>query len=1288
MRRARLSLVTRDNVGSSLVRPPPLRISIRMHVFILVCMFPVLTTEGVVVFAEHSSISSGGRDLRQDPAVIAEHGGSSGTFSSFSSEKMADYNHSGSLGGSQEISVSHSSMLPADDITKDIEKTERDLKKRKKKIQQLKEKLLDGLDFHAESSSASTSGLIPGNTSGAKVPSVAHDHDQTTAAVANEMGGYSGSAESARQPVTGTISKVLSISTRDNNVSTFDPSSIPVSLDLPTVSATSVNVEDDKKFSGTSTVAHPHILDDDDLDWTNKTLAQLAELSKIQNSRSNADHSKPGQSSPPENPFTQPGGILARITSWFHAESEYNNSSLSTLDMRSQDEIIEELKASILEHAKREKKAEQSIKARKDALKLAVHELQELETEINATEYTLLKAQADMNKQRERMDVLENDKKMRDATEELENAAAALKDGKLLHIDYETGRVTDLRIDSLVDTLENNGRDIVNHDNNDNDKDRQGQIFGETTTKDQSILGLLEERLGFKSANQKPYSDLAEVESVMNMAGGSGSDSFHQEVAPGFTKFAAKKNGTSEGENTGNLEGKTTTEAKVSTENSRSGFLLSSSTTLPALSSEAAVPDSELSTPHRSHALVHDIPTIVSSVNVKDKLQAAEEKLAAVTVEKSPYQDHYVTDKNIKQIKGGVSDFSASKRKMTRIKKAIELAKRARHDSDPALIESETGLIIDMAKLMAAAAIGGLVSRSMRMPIILGFIAGGIACGPSGLHLVNGIRRMQTLASLGSVFMMFALGVDFPVEEVLRLRRLVVTSTFAGQLIIVVLVGYLLKESGFAGSLRSACMVSVGLSVSSTSIALDHLGGNEIGNSRRDSAGVKHGEGPSLSTELYSNIIFGMIACNELTSAFILSVPELVVPDTASTEHLGAVGGHFDSTLRLIFIVVYLLVLLLGTGRFSFAWRFVDICMSHLMRCLSCNKSNSLSRFETPNTSVDRFSSSMLYSSSSAGLPMFVTSGFGSGSRSKKKRGLVRNELQLVMLTIVSFCLVCAVLASVLGLSLELGAFFAGLLVRRTTRLDDGSGGKAASYRHVRQSLAKNAELAFAECDHGDLDLGTPSKPEALINKVQDVPDAKRGHVFAQVNLGTIIGIVMPLRIFFSFLYYATAGMALNLLFMFNNFHVIFGLALFVSTMKAVIFGFALLASGAPKQPSFTSGIAMSSIGEISLLYINKAHLLNESLVTRRMMLIYMASTIFSMILTPMILRFFVGRNQQHHVINSEKVDGGNSHQQVVMEMTATNVSHVDKEGIHTGKSRRRKKEHLNTEDNVFPVMV
>jgi Kef-type K+ transport system membrane component KefB len=684
---------------------------------------------------------------------------------------------------------------------------------------------------------------------------------------------------------------------------------------------------------------------------------------------------------------------------------------------------------------------------------------------------------------------------------------------------------------------------------------------------------------------------------------------------------------------------------------------------------------------HRTHALPHDILVKASALTKeenhgKDELLAAEAHLAAIAEEKQIQNEEKERKPNAKSTHKTAS--VAPTKISRRMKRAIERARRARRDSDPALIESESGLIIDMAKLMAAAAVGGAVARFARMPIILGFIAGGIFCGPSGLNLVNDIRRMQTLASLGSVFMMFALGVGFPVEEVLRLRKLVVTSTFLGQVAIVILGGYVLTACGFAENIHSAFMVSTGLSVSSTSIVLNHLSSYSTGKGKERSlspgfggrSGGSSGIGDgNASIGLYGRIVLGMVACNELTSAFILSVPELVVP-VAATDYLGVLTSNFYRILWLVCVAVFMLMLVLGVGPFKFILRIIDLMISLCLRCVSFRGTQ------------------LSYRAVDKGNPR--SSGTNHRSSGTNDRGLSQSELQLLILTMVAFCLVCAVITNMAGLSLEMGAFIAGLLVARAAispRRRDHPGRKNPKRLLAKKSEANSAEASFA-ASAADEALGTPSKPEDYTHDgpTNRVARGSGRQAFAQMDSSIFISIVMPLRIFFSFLYYATAGMALNPLFMFNNFHVIISFALLTSVCKAAIFTAALLASGAPRISSVTSGLVMSSVGEISLLYINKAHVLNETLVTRRMMLIYMASTIFSMILTPVILRLFVSRSH-HRILHSELVNGDTRYKQAVMEMTTVAFDSGSQEGEHVGGSRRRKKEHNSDEEiNVLPV--
>ena len=110
----------------------------------------------------------------------------------------------------------------------------------------------------------------------------------------------------------------------------------------------------------------------------------------------------------------------------------------------------------------------------------------------------------------------------------------------------------------------------------------------------------------------------------------------------------------------------------------------------------------------------------------------------------------------------------------------------------------------------------------------------------------------------------------------------------------------------------------------------------------------------------------------------------------------------------------------------------------------------------------------------------------------------------------------------------------------------------------------------------------------------------------------------------------------------------------------------------------------MSSVGEISLLYINKAHVMNESIITRRMMLLYMASTVFSLTFTPLVLRFLVPTDS---IIEKEALQGGEKYTNTVKKMVNMDVeltSHmIDGSGLH---GRRRHKERSSDAEDDHSI--
>ena len=82
------------------------------------------------------------------------------------------------------------------------------------------------------------------------------------------------------------------------------------------------------------------------------------------------------------------------------------------------------------------------------------------------------------------------------------------------------------------------------------------------------------------------------------------------------------------------------------------------------------------------------------------------------------------------------------------------------------------GIAADIAIIVVAALIGGLVAQQVRQPLILGYILAGIAVGPyTGGVTVTEIHNIELLAEIGVALLLFALGLEFSLKELKPVRQ-------------------------------------------------------------------------------------------------------------------------------------------------------------------------------------------------------------------------------------------------------------------------------------------------------------------------------------------------------------------------------------------------------------------------------------------------------------------------------------------------------------------------------------
>src|SRR5271156_2810593 len=112
-------------------------------------------------------------------------------------------------------------------------------------------------------------------------------------------------------------------------------------------------------------------------------------------------------------------------------------------------------------------------------------------------------------------------------------------------------------------------------------------------------------------------------------------------------------------------------------------------------------------------------------------------------------------------------------------------------------MEANPILFRDLTYIFVAAVLGGLVAWRLRLPLILGFIVGGIGVSPftPGPHLSD-LHTFEVFAEVGVVLLMFSIGVEFSIPDLMRVKWVAIVGAPLG---ILVMVGVSIAAGKLAG---------------------------------------------------------------------------------------------------------------------------------------------------------------------------------------------------------------------------------------------------------------------------------------------------------------------------------------------------------------------------------------------------------------------------------------------------------------------------------------------------------
>ena len=126
-------------------------------------------------------------------------------------------------------------------------------------------------------------------------------------------------------------------------------------------------------------------------------------------------------------------------------------------------------------------------------------------------------------------------------------------------------------------------------------------------------------------------------------------------------------------------------------------------------------------------------------------------------------------------------------------------------------------LFRDLTYIFMAAVLGGLVAWRLHLPLIVGFILGGVVLSPStpGPYLSN-LHSFEVFAEVGVVLLMFSIGVDFSIPDLMRVKWAALVGAPLG---ILAMVGIAVGASELAGwSFTEGIVIGATISVASTMV--------------------------------------------------------------------------------------------------------------------------------------------------------------------------------------------------------------------------------------------------------------------------------------------------------------------------------------------------------------------------------------------------------------------------------------------------------------------------------------
>lgn len=190
-------------------------------------------------------------------------------------------------------------------------------------------------------------------------------------------------------------------------------------------------------------------------------------------------------------------------------------------------------------------------------------------------------------------------------------------------------------------------------------------------------------------------------------------------------------------------------------------------------------------------------------------------------------------------------------------------------------------LITDLGLILAAAGITTLLFKSIKQPLVLGYILAGLLVGPH-IHFIPTVTDNESIhiwAEIGVIFLLFSLGLEFSFKKLVKVGGSA-SITAVVEVVFMLLIGFVAGKAMGWSTMDSIFLGGI-LSVSSTTIIIRAF----------EEIGVKH--------KKFAGLVFGVLIVEDLVAILLL-----VLLSTLAVSQQFAGSEMLSSILKLCFFLV------------------------------------------------------------------------------------------------------------------------------------------------------------------------------------------------------------------------------------------------------------------------------------------------------------------------------------------------------------------------------------------------